>query len=36
MNNQPKPRPGKLRALNAGQGQRIIALECGPPPIDPA
>jgi putative transposase len=27
-----KPRPGKQRALDAGQSQRIIAMVCGPPP----
>jgi putative transposase len=27
-----KPRPGKAPALNQGQGQRIIAMVCGPPP----
>jgi transposase len=27
-----KPRPGKHRALDAGQSQRIIAMVCGPPP----
>ena len=27
-----KPRPGKQRALDTGQSQRIIALVCGPPP----
>lgn len=27
-----KPRPGKRRALNAGQSQRIIAMVCSPPP----
>lgn len=27
-----KPRPGKARKLNQGQGQRIIAMVCGPPP----
>src|ERR1039457_7269399 len=27
-----KPRPGKRRALDAGQSQRIIALGCSPPP----
>lgn len=26
-----KPRPGKQRALNAAQGQRIVAMVCGPP-----
>jgi Winged helix-turn helix len=25
-----KPRPGKQRALDAGQSQRIIAMVCGP------
>jgi putative transposase len=29
---QEKPRPGKQRALNASQSQRIIAMVCGPPP----
>ena len=27
-----KPRPGKARTLNQGQGQRIIAMVCGPAP----
>jgi len=27
-----KPRPGKERALNTGQSQRIVAMVCGPPP----
>ena len=27
-----KPRPGKQRALNSGQSQRIIAMVCGLPP----
>ena len=27
-----KPRPGKQRALNPGQSQRIIAMVCGLPP----
>jgi putative transposase len=27
-----KPRPGKQRALDTGQSQRIIAMVCGPPP----
>jgi len=27
-----KPRPGKARALDTGQSQRIIAMACGPPP----
>jgi putative transposase len=27
-----KPRPGQQRRLNGGQGQRIIALVCSPPP----
>ena len=27
-----KPRPGKQRALDAGQSQRIIAMVCSPPP----
>jgi transposase len=27
-----KPRPGKQRALDAGQSQRIIAMVCGPQP----
>jgi putative transposase len=27
-----KPRPGKQRALEASQSQRIIAMVCGPPP----
>ena len=27
-----KPRPGKQRALNPGQSQRIIAMVCGSPP----
>jgi len=27
-----KPRPGKRRALDAGQSQRIIAMVCGSPP----
>ena len=27
-----KPRPGKQRALDIGQSQRIIAMVCGPPP----
>jgi transposase len=27
-----KPRPGKQRALNSGQNQRIIAMVCGLPP----
>src|SRR5260370_39791469 len=27
-----KPRPGKQRALDAGQSQRIIAMVCGPAP----
>ena len=27
-----KPRPGKRRALDVGQSQRIIAMVCGPPP----
>jgi transposase len=27
-----KPRPGKQRALNTGQSQRIIAMVCGLPP----
>ena len=27
-----KPRPGKARALNEVQGQRIVAMVCGPPP----
>ena len=27
-----KPRPGKQRALDVGQSQRIIAMVCGPPP----
>jgi transposase len=26
-----KPRPGKQRALDAGQSQRIIAMVCSPP-----
>jgi transposase len=25
------PRPGKARALNTGQSQRIVAMVCGPP-----
>ena len=29
---QEKPRPGKQRALNPGQSQRIIAMVCGLPP----
>jgi transposase len=27
-----KPRPGKERALNASQSQRVVAMVCGPPP----
>jgi putative transposase len=27
-----KPRPGKQRALDVGQSQRIIAMVCSPPP----
>jgi hypothetical protein len=27
-----KARPGKQRALDVGQSQRIIAMVCGPPP----
>jgi transposase len=27
-----KPRPGKERALNPAQSQRIVAMVCGPPP----
>ena len=27
-----KPRPGKQRALDIGQRQRIIAMVCSPPP----
>jgi putative transposase len=27
-----RPRPGKAPALNPGQGQRMIAMVCGPPP----
>jgi transposase len=27
-----KPRPGKRRALDVGQSQRIIAMVCSPPP----
>jgi transposase len=27
-----KPRPGKQRALDTGQSQRIIAMVCGSPP----
>jgi putative transposase len=27
-----RPRPGKQRALDAGQSQRIIAMVCSPPP----
>jgi putative transposase len=27
-----KPRPGKQRALDTGQSQRIIAMVCSPPP----
>jgi putative transposase len=27
-----KPRPGKQRALDAGQSERIIAMVCSPPP----
>lgn len=27
-----RPRPGKQRALDVGQSQRIIAMVCGPPP----
>jgi transposase len=27
-----KPRPGKRRALDTGQSQRVIAMVCGPPP----
>src|ERR1700745_2545769 len=27
-----KPRPGKQRALDTGQSQRILAMVCGPPP----
>src|SRR6267378_2949980 len=27
-----KPRPGKRRALDVGQSQRIIAMVCGSPP----
>ncbi|MGC1294195.1 MAG: helix-turn-helix domain-containing protein [Alloacidobacterium sp.] len=27
-----RPRPGKQRALDTGQSQRIIAMVCGPPP----
>ena len=27
-----KARPGKQRALDVGQSQRIIAMLCGPPP----
>lgn len=27
-----KPRPGKPRALDTGQSQRIVAMVCGPPP----
>ena len=29
---QEKPRPGRQRALNTGQSQRIIAMVCGPAP----
>ena len=31
-----KPRPGKARALDVNQSQRIIALVCGPPPAGQA
>ena len=27
-----RPRPGKQRALDVGQSQRIIAMVCSPPP----
>jgi transposase len=27
-----KPRPGKQRALDVGQSQRIVAMVCSPPP----
>ena len=31
-----KPRPGKARALDVNQSQRIIAMVCGPPPAGQA
>jgi transposase len=31
-----KPRPGKARALDVNQGQRIIAMVCGSPPAGQA
>ncbi len=33
---QEKPRPGKARALDANQSQRIVAMVCGPPPAGQA